>query len=152
MVDLLADDSAPLQAPTLTELEAARISPEPLSLDLGHPSGDDCRVRPSIQSGPVLGEPLVAVLELARGRLHPGVIGVGLTAEFELMGDDSLELSGVTFDFTGLVDALVPKLAAKLASNPTLQNQLVQAMMPAIRAQMATIARSTGGSGRTTPR
>ena len=67
-------------------------------------------------------------------------------------GDDTLDLSGVTFDFTGLVDALVPKLAAKLASNTTLQNQLAQALMPAIRAQMATIARSTAGAGTTTPR
>jgi len=68
------------------------------------------------------------------------------------MADDTLDLSGVTFDMSGIVDALLPKIIARLQNNTTLQNALVQAMMPAIRAQMANIARSTATAGTTTPR
>jgi hypothetical protein len=67
-------------------------------------------------------------------------------------GDGSIDLSGVAFDFSGIEAALLPKLITALSTNATLRAAIVAAIMPDIRAQMATIARSTGGAGTTTPR
>lgn len=65
---------------------------------------------------------------------------------------DTLDLSGVTFDMSGIEKALLPKLISSLSTNATFRSAMVQALMPDIRAQMATLARSTAGAGTTTPR
>lgn len=80
-----------------------------------------------------------------------GLITVTMKA---LANDGTIDMSGMTFDFPGdaLANALIPHLVNALSTNQTLQNALVNAIMPQVRAQMATIARSTGGSGATTPR
>jgi hypothetical protein len=69
------------------------------------------------------------------------------------MADETdFDISGVTFDMSGIEAALLPKLISMLSTNATLRAAIVQAIMPDIRAQMATIARATAGAGTTTPR
>lgn len=71
-----------------------------------------------------------------------------------MANDGTLDLGGVTLDFPGddLAAALIPHLVTQLSTNQALLNALVAAIMPAVRAQMATITRATGGSGGSTPR
>ena len=71
-----------------------------------------------------------------------------------MANDGTLDLGDVsaTIDGDALANALIPHLVTALSTNQTLQNALVNAIMPQVRAQMATIARATGGSGATTPR
>jgi len=67
---------------------------------------------------------------------------------------DELNLSGVTFDIDGaaLAKKLIPHLVTALADNTTLQNALVNAIMPGLRDQMLALARSTASTGTITPR
>jgi hypothetical protein len=75
-----------------------------------------------------------------------------------MANDGSMDLSGVSFDIDGddLVAKLLPKIIKQLVpllqTNQQLQQSLVNAIMPQLTAQMATIARSTAGAGTTTPR
>jgi hypothetical protein len=68
-----------------------------------------------------------------------------------------MDISGVTFDIdmSGLIPALIPKLipalVTELSSNPTLAQDIVNAIMPQLRTQMASLARTTAGTGTTTP-
>lgn len=74
------------------------------------------------------------------------------------MADSDLDLGGLTFDVDGdaLVAKLLPKIVAQLvpllSTNAQLRTALVNAIMPEVTAQSATIARQTAGSGTTTPR
>lgn len=77
-----------------------------------------------------------------------------LVSRVRVAEDGTVDVSGLTFNFPGddLAAQLIPHLVNMLSTNQTLQNALVNAIMPQVRAQMATIARATGGSGATTPR
>ena len=69
------------------------------------------------------------------------------------MADETnFDISGVTFDMSGIEAALLPKLISMLSTDATLRAAIVQAIMPDIHTQMATIARRTAGAGTTTPR
>jgi hypothetical protein len=72
--------------------------------------------------------------------------------------DGSLDLGDLSFSIDGddLVAKLLPKIITQLipllATNAQLKTALVNAIMPEVTAQSATIARSTAGAGTTTPR
>lgn len=70
------------------------------------------------------------------------------------MPDAQIDFSGVTMDIDGeaLVAIILPKIIQALLNDQSLQNQLIQAVLPALRAQLATLARATAGAGTTTPR
>jgi hypothetical protein len=70
------------------------------------------------------------------------------------MGDDKLDVGGVTMKVSGddLTNALLPHVVKALLANGAFRSAMVQALMPDIVAQMATLSRSTGGAGTTTPR
>lgn len=71
-----------------------------------------------------------------------------------MAGDNNLDVGGVTMTVPGsdLVAVLLPHIVKALQGDVNLQNALVAAIMPMIRAQMATLARATAGAGTTTPR
>lgn len=87
-------------------------------------------------------------------RLLIGLVLMVVISRLAADNETDFDATGVTMSLSAedLVNAVLPKLIQALANNTTLQNAIVQAIMPGIRAQMATLARSTGGAGTTTPR
>jgi hypothetical protein len=66
--------------------------------------------------------------------------------------EDTGDVSGVelTLSKSDLVAALLPEIINELATNATLQNALVNAIMPGLRSQMLQLARTTVSTGTVT--
>ena len=52
------------------------------------------------------------------------------------MADDSYDMTGVTIEFTGMVDAIMPKIITKIENDSTIAAAFVRAAMPEIIRQM----------------